>query len=358
MKRAMCAFILLTFAILLPARLLAHPAGKAPELIGQSSDWINTGGKALHLYGPGGLLERGADGKAHHVVLIDFWEYTCVNCIRTLPYLKAWDAEYRGDGLIIVGIHSPEFAFAHDASNVRAAVLRLGIRYPVVNDDAYRNWNAWKNDSWPREILIDSNGTILEDREGEGDYARTEAKIRVALRHIKSGSFNQPLAAAPIGIDLSRTPEMYCGYERGLANYINVGGIKRDKPNVYRDPALTAYRDGCIALIGTWNVTAESLRHVGRNRNDYLAIRYHGPDCNAVIKPERGTACDVIVCQDNLLIRKADAGDDIRYDAQGRSYIHINQPRMYSITRLAQPGAHRLTLEPTSDGFGLYSFAF
>ena len=348
----------LTALTLTPIQMLAAPVHKAPELIGQSSDWLNTDGKALHLYGPGGLLQPDADGKTHHVVLIDFWEYTCVNCIRTLPYLKAWESEYRDDGLVIIGVHTPEFAFAHKEANVRAAVGKFGIRYPVVNDSAYLNWNAWKNDSWPREILIDANGRILEDHEGEGDYAQTEAKIRAALKRIHPEGLNRPMATPTEQEPSDSTPEMYCGYERGADTYIDPHAVKQDASAVYRDRGLSTYRDGIISLSGTWKVTTESLRHVGSSKSEYVAIRYHGPDCNAVIKPETGKACDVLIRQDGHPVRKADAGDDIQYDAKGRSYIHVDQPRMYSITRLAHPGAHSLVLQPTSEGFGLYSFAF
>lgn len=354
-NRALIASAFVTL-ILLQSTVFADPIHKAPELIGKPSDWLNTDGKALHLYGPGGLLEPGADGKKHHIVLIDFWEYTCVNCIRTLPYVKAWDAEYRDDGLVVIGIHSPEFAFAHDEANVRAAVARLGIRYPVVNDSAYNNWNAWKNDVWPREILIDADGNVLEDNEGEGGYAQTEAKIRAALKQVHPEGISDSRTVRAEQAPSSSTDEMYCGYDRGADNY--AGAIKKDAPSLYQNGNPAGLGDGSIALSGTWKVTAESVRHVGNSGRDYVEIRYHGPDCNAVIKPETGQPCDVVIRQDGQPIRKADAGDDIKYDADGRSYLHVDQPRMYAITRLAHPGAHDLALQPVSKGFGLYSFAF
>jgi thiol-disulfide isomerase/thioredoxin len=345
------------FMMLLPVSASADVV-KAPELVGQPADWLNTNGQALHLYGRGGLLEPAADGKVHHIVLVDFWEYTCVNCIRTLPYVKAWYAQYHDDGLVVIGIHSPEFAFAHDGANVQAAVSRFGIQYPVVNDDAYRNWNAWSNDEWPREILIGSLGKIIEDHRGEGDYAATETNIRSALSQLNLGPIKPPAEVGPAQSVSPRTQELYCGYERGAGNYINAGEVSRDENTSYAAPSSGDYHDGGIGLSGEWDVTAESVRQVGSHKADYVVVQYHGPDCNAVMKPESGEPIKVLVFQDGQPLDKSVAGDDIQYDSSGQSYIFVDQPRMYSITRLSDPAEHTLTLQPQSAGFGLYSFSF
>src|SRR2546423_8821406 len=146
--------------------------GAAPEIQG-TQRWFNTpGGTALSL----ASLRR-----QHRVALIDFWTYTCINCIRTLPQLKAWDAKYRRDGLTIIGVHTPEFPFEKDTGNVRAAVAQDGIRYPVAQDNDYVTWNAYQNQYWPAHCLIDANGQVRYVHFGEGAYGKTEGAIRSLL---------------------------------------------------------------------------------------------------------------------------------------------------------------------------------
>ena len=144
----------------------------APEFT-NTERWFNT---------PGGRPQTLASLRRRGVVLVDFWTYTCINCLRTLPYLEAWDRRYRAEGLTIVGVHTPEFAFEHDAGNVANAIKRLGIRYPVVQDNEMGTWNAYANMYWPADYLIDSTGQVRYAGIGEGDYDKTEAAIRAAAR--------------------------------------------------------------------------------------------------------------------------------------------------------------------------------
>src|SRR5579884_1605517 len=135
-----------------------HWPQPAPEFHGTAADWLNTDGKALSIQE---LVKSG------HVVLVDFWEYTCVNCLRTLPYLQEWNKRYAKDGLVIVGIHTPEFQFAKDPHNVAEAVKRLGITWPVLIDSDYHNWNAYHNGGWPHKFFINDRGLIVADHFGE-----------------------------------------------------------------------------------------------------------------------------------------------------------------------------------------------
>src|SRR3954470_23292933 len=136
--------------------------GTAPEIKGGGTHWLNTpGGRPLTLAGLRG-----------HVVLVDFWTYTCINCLRTLPHVRAWDARYRARGLTVVGVHTPEFGFEHDTGNVRAAIARSRLRYPVVQDNAYATWNAWGNQYWPAKYLVDAKGRVRYAHFGEGEYDR------------------------------------------------------------------------------------------------------------------------------------------------------------------------------------------
>ena len=178
--------------------------GVAPDFTGNQR-WFNTpGGRPLSL--------KALRGK---VVLVDFWTYTCINCLRTLPYLEAWDARYRADGLVIVGVHSPEFPFEQDAGNVAAAVKREGIRYPVAQDNALKTWNAWGNQYWPADYLIDAKGEVRDAHFGEGAYDKTEMAIRALL--VEAGRPHPGAMAAPKGaVHPTRlsTPETYVGLAR------------------------------------------------------------------------------------------------------------------------------------------------
>ena len=187
--------------------------GVAPRLHADG-DWINT--KPLTL--------AQLHGK---VVLIDFWTYSCINCLRTLPHLKAWDATYRSKGLVIIGVHTPEFAFERVSSNVRSAVKRLGIRYPVVQDNRFKTWDNYANQYWPAEYLIDRTGHVRHTHFGEGEYPHTEALIRQLL----SVSGKRAVQLPDVTPTEALTPETYLGYAR-VGNYVGTQ-IVPNKPTPY-----------------------------------------------------------------------------------------------------------------------------
>jgi thiol-disulfide isomerase/thioredoxin len=217
--------------------------GRAPNFTG-IQEWLNTsGGRPL-------TLSR-LHGK---VVLVDFWTYSCVNCLRTLPHLKAWYATYHRKGLDIVGVHTPEFAFEHVPSNVRDAVRRLGVRYPVALDNGYATWNAYGNQYWPAEYLIDRNGDIRHAHFGEGQYGETEQLIRELL--------NEPGNRLPVASRLKdptptelMTPESYLGYMR-LERYAG-SHIRRDAAAQYRLPAKLGMNE--LAYGGRWRVESQRI---------------------------------------------------------------------------------------------------
>jgi cytochrome c biogenesis protein CcdA/thiol-disulfide isomerase/thioredoxin len=215
--------------------------GAAPD-VHDISAWINS--RPLSL--------RGLRGK---VVLVDFWTYSCINCLRTLPYLKAWDARYRSKGLVILGVHTPEFAFEHDLANVRAAVKRLGVRYPVALDNGYGTWKAYSNNYWPADYLVDQAGRVRDVHFGEGDYAKTERNIRLLLEASKAGRLPQAgrdTDRTPMEI---RTPESYLGYLR-IGNYTG-SPLRTDRPAAYRFPA--SLTQDSYAYAGTWKVEGERI---------------------------------------------------------------------------------------------------
>jgi cytochrome c biogenesis protein CcdA/thiol-disulfide isomerase/thioredoxin len=211
--------------------------GEAPPIDADGA-WINT--KPLTI--------AGLRGK---VVLVDFWTYSCINCLRTLPHLKAWDAAYRDKGLVILGVHTPEFAFEHVTSNVRSAVKRLGIGYPVVQDNRFKTWDAYANQYWPAEYLIDKQGRVRHTHFGEGEYGETESLIRTLLGAATAPARPVP-DTTPNGL---LTPESYLGYAR-LTNYVGRNPLP-DQFAPYRLPDELPVNT--LAYGGTWRVGSERI---------------------------------------------------------------------------------------------------
>jgi cytochrome c biogenesis protein CcdA/thiol-disulfide isomerase/thioredoxin len=226
-------------------------------------EWLNTpGGRPLSL-----AQLRG------RVVLVDFWTYSCINCLRTLPHLKAWDWAYRKAGLTIVGVHSPEFAFERVPANVRSAVARLGVKYPVALDNDFATWRAYSNDYWPSEYLIDKTGRIRHEHYGEGQYGETEAVIR---RLLGEKAKAPPTSVADATPDQATTPESYLGYAR-LDRFANqTAGF--DVESDYRFP--THIPQDFLAYAGRW--TVEPSRIVA-GRDARLRLRFQANDIYLVL---------------------------------------------------------------------------
>jgi len=218
--------------------------GPAPDFKGITA-WLNTAdGRPLTI--------AGLRGK---VVLVDFWTYSCINCQRSLPHVEAWYRDYAKDGLVVVGVHTPEFAFEHVVSNVRAEAAALGVRYPVAIDDDYATWNAYDNEYWPAEYLIDAQGNVRHVSFGEGDYATTEKLIRQLLQDARPG-LRLPAATdvpnlTPAG-ELS--PETYIGYQR-LQYLDSPRAVAKDEPAQYQFPSTLP--PGYMGLSGTWTIHAQ-----------------------------------------------------------------------------------------------------
>jgi cytochrome c biogenesis protein CcdA/thiol-disulfide isomerase/thioredoxin len=236
--------------------------GQAPPLHADGA-WINTPPLTL-------AQLRGK------VVLIDFWTYSCINCLRTLPHLKAWYAAYHDKGLVIIGVHTPEFAFEHETSNVRAAVKRLGIAYPVVQDNRYKTWDNYANQYWPAEYLIDKQGHVRHTHFGEGEYDQTESLIRRLLndngRHARHVADATPSALL--------TPESYLGYAR-LTNYVGTNPVPDTFSNYAFPSSLPA---NTLAYDGSWRVGAQAITAGNNARlrlqfeasNVYIVMGGHG----------------------------------------------------------------------------------
>jgi len=211
------------------------------------------------------------------VVMVDFWTFACINCVHVLPHVVQWHEEYKGRGLVVVGVHTPEFAFEHVVSNVREAARKLGVRYPVAIDDDYRTWDAYQNDSWPAEYLIDKRGHVREIKKGEGQYGDTEETIRTLLGEPATAQLASVKDRTPQHLT---TPESYLGWER-LDRYVG-SPLSANVPVRYRFPREIPLND--LAYSGVWTVERQRIVAVHNARlrlhflaqNVYLVLSGHG----------------------------------------------------------------------------------
>ncbi|HEY1727933.1 MAG TPA: redoxin domain-containing protein [Candidatus Baltobacteraceae bacterium] len=306
------------------------------------------------------------------VVLVDFWEYTCINCLRTLPYLREWYKRYAADGFVIIGVHTPEFTFSSDPKNVEAATKRLGVTWPVVLDDKDVIWNRYGTTTWPHELLFDQTGKRNDSVIGEGGYTETEQRIQYLLKRANPSLQLPPIMALlpednyskPGAVCYPKTEETFVG-----GPHANVGNAPPQAANgglfdsqsslqgltsaMYYDKG--SHTDGKIYLQGGWRKVEQGL--VSVDGRPHVALKYHAIQVVGVMRPEKG-AVTVIVTQDGKPVAHDDAGPDIQYDAQGRSYMTVDAPRAYTIINNKKWGTHDLTLEPQGSGVGMFSFDF
>jgi cytochrome c biogenesis protein CcdA/thiol-disulfide isomerase/thioredoxin len=260
------------------------------------------------------------------VVLIDFWTYSCINCLRTLPHLKAWDATYRSKGLVIIGVHTPEFAFEHVSSNVRSAVQRLGIHYPVVQDNGFKTWDNYANQFWPAEYLIDRSGHVRHTHFGEGEYPQTESLIRRLLA-VKGKRARQLPDTAPTE---AMTPETYLGYAR-IGNYLG-SQIVPEKPARYTFASnLSA---NAFSYDGTWRVGSEAITAIS---DAQLRLNFHAKNVYLVLGG-RGTV-------------------QVLIDGQHTKTLRVHAQRHYTV-RASNTLAHAVLELRFTPGVQAYSFTF
>ncbi len=295
------------------------------------------------------------------VVLIDFWDYTCINCIRTLPYLRGWHERYAEKGLTVVGVHAPEFSFARDQDNVRRAVERLGIAYPVVLDNDFTLWKAYANRYWPAKYLVDKEGYLRFYHHGEGAYDEVERAIQLLLKDANAGidlpSLMEPVRPEdrPGAVCYRVTPEIYLGYQRGAIG--NTADVTPDRPSRYRD--VGKHAEGFFYLDGEWMLSGEFLsRPFGATEPSRLHVRYLAKEVNLVAHPPiTGGPARIEVLQDGRPLPPEDAGDDVRREAETATLV-VDEPRMYRVVRNRQIDHHELTLVTMSEGVALYALTF
>lgn len=318
---------------------------KAPEFEGISS-YINSNGTKL------------SDLKGK-VVLIDFWTYSCINCIRTLPYLVDWNQKYSDKGLVIIGIHSPEFEFEKGLDNVKQAVTRFGIKYPVLLDNDHGTWNAFQNSYWPRKYLVDSEGFIRYDHIGEGGYVETENAIRTLLaertgqQSISSTSVNQTNLRVPesqsVDFNQIKTPELYFGYQYARSQLGNNEGFDPEKIVNYTLPS-SKLKPNAIYLEGEWKNKADSMELVGNEGK--IILDYSARSIN-IVAGGQGKITVMEFGKDNQT-RNPYSGNDL--DSEGK--LIIDGQRLYNIGSHQDYGNHQIAIDVSGSGFRIYTFTF
>lgn len=292
------------------------------------------------------------------IVLIDFWTYSCVNCIRTQPMLNRWHKLYADKGLVIIGIHTPEFSFEKIDKNVERAVKDRGLKYPVVLDSDYKLWNLYGNQYWPRKYLVNKDGNIVYDHIGEGGYAETELAIQKALTDI--GVKNLPPVppddAAGGATCYHTTPETYLGFLRG--KFGNHQEFLPDTEEVFAD--VPKHADDTPYLYGHWTVTAEYSEHSRKlaTANEYLVLKYSAFAVNLVMGTSDGRTAVFELQLDGLPLPKDFAGDDVRVDREGRATVTLKEHRMYKLVNAAMYHRGTLKLKTASGNVQVFAFTF
>jgi len=308
---------------------------------------------APELVGIGGYLnaEEGIKIEDYRgkVVLIDFWTYTCINCIRTLPHLTAWDEKYRDDGLVIIGVHTPEFEFEKVKSNVQAALDKYGIKYAVVQDNNYGTWNAYQNRYWPHKFLIDSEGYIRYDHIGEGGYAETEREIQKLLEEIDELEDTSLTNVEDTTPTTRTTPELYAGYGFALPKGQNIGNEGGLQAGVTTDHVFSEILSNIIYLRGLWKSNPDDLEAKGES-NIFLA--YTAETVNIVADAD---FLEMDVRLDGKYITSEFAGDDVQF-SNGRAFVIVDEARLYNVVN-GKAGSHLLDLK-VDQGFIFNAFTF
>jgi len=291
------------------------------------------------------------------VVLVDFWTYSCINCLRTLPYIKAWNEKYKDSGLVIIGVHTPEFPFEKDEANVRKAVKDLGITYPVPMDNNYKIWRSFNNEYWPADYFIDATGAVRFHHFGEGAYDESEKQIRTLLEEANHTPLPQTATTiAASGTEAAadpndvQSPETYVGYARAQ-NFASPGGFNEDDPQNYRTPAALSLNQWGLA--GKWKDEDQVATSLAAG--DSISYRFHARDLHLVLGPgENGKPIRFRVTLDG---QAPGANHGVDTDAEG--YGEVTEDRLYQLIR-QQGSIHDRTfrIEFLVPGVRAYSFTF
>jgi thiol-disulfide isomerase/thioredoxin len=329
-------------------RATVHPAaaelpieGDLPSLDG-ATEWLNS-------------APLTADGLRGKVVLVDFWTYTCINWLRSLPYVRAWSEKYKDQGFVVIGVHTPEFEFESDIDNVRRAAADMRVDYPIAIDNDYAIWSAFDNHYWPALYFVDAQGHIRHHQFGEGDYEQSEMIVQQLLTEAGIDGIGHELVSVDArGVEAAadwgslESPENYVGYER-TENFASPGGAILDQPRVYAAPARLRLNDW--GLSGDWTVAEQSTAL--NQANGSIAYRFHARDLHLVMGPAaRGAPVRFRLLLDG---RPPGAAHGIDVDDQGSGTV--TEQRLYQLVRQPGPVTER-TFEITFLDPGVRAYAF
>jgi len=314
---------------------------RTPPKLEGISGYINTSSENI---------SQDIEGK---VVLYDFWTYSCINCIRTLPYLTAWDEKYSDEGLVIVGIHTPEFEFEKEYDNVVFATKKFGIKYPVIQDNDKEIWNDFQNRYWPRKYIADHEGYIRFDHIGEGAYKETEKVIQVLLEE-RSNALGNILEKKEL-VDLNefthatfRTPELYFGFNfaEGRNQLGNEEGFSKNKVVTYELPEK--FTQHYFYMGGIWKNNKDGMELISDSGK--IVLNFNAKQVN-------------IVAANNAVLKITYDGDYIPLESRGQDVmqdgiVKITEPRLYNIIDSKQEGTHEIVIEVKNAGFEIFTFTF
>jgi thiol-disulfide isomerase/thioredoxin len=354
-RKKMRVFLAAATAAVLSCAAVSTPPGnaqEAPSIVGSfplkglsgATGWINSKP----------LKAKQLKGK---VVLVDFWTYSCINCLRAVPYVRAWADKYKDDGLVVIGVHSPEFEFEGEMPNVEKAVKKFGITYPVALDSDHAIWNAFHNEYWPAHYFIDATGKVRYEHFGEGEYEQSERWIQELLKEanakpMPADTVNvqaQGIEAASDASDVG-SPETYVGYER-TRNFASPGGIKQDGEHLYTAPSQPRLNEWGFA--GKWDEQARVA--VLRSAGGKIFFRFHARDLHLVLGPRAdGEPVRFRVTIDG---QSPGANHGVDTDAEGNGVV--KDLRLYQLVRQKGPIAdHTFVIEFQDPGVQAFSFTF
>ena len=321
----------------------SEAASRELAAIGRASEWLNSSR----------LTPESLAGK---VVLVQFWTYTCINWLRTLPYVRAWADKYN-QGLVVLGVHTPEFPFEHDIDNVRRALQPMRITYPVVIDNDYAIWRAFDNHYWPALYFVDPRGRVRRHHFGEGEYDRSEIAIQRLLAETGvagSGrsivSVNAAAVEAPADWESLKSGENYLGYDRAQ-NFASPGGAKVNRPHVYSAPSRLALNEW--ALNGEWTVARQAT--VLNGPTGRIAYRFHARDLHLVMGPSRRES----QVRFRVSLDGQPPGPAHGVDVDGGGNGTVAEPRLYQLIRQARPiTQRRFEIEFLDAGVETFAFTF
>jgi thiol-disulfide isomerase/thioredoxin len=321
--------------------LLHSPIEKELASLTKATAWLNSPP----------LTAAGLRGK---VVLVDVWTYTCINWLRTLPYVRAWAEKYKDTGLVMIGVHAPEFAFEHDLDNVRRAAKDMRVEYPIAIDNDFAIWRAFKNQYWPALYLIDAKGSIRHQHFGEGEYEQSERMIQQLLTEAGASIGRELVSVDARGAEVAadwadlKSGENYVGYER-TENFASPGGASEDKRRAYAVPAQLRLNQW--ALSGDWTMQKQAIRL--ELPNGRIAYRFHARDLHLIMGPAvRGTPVRFRATLDG---KPAGAAHGVDVDGEGNGTV--TDQRMYQLIRQPMPIADR-QFEIAFLDAGVEAFAF